>query len=97
MGEFGRTPWLNEARGRDHYPKAWSLAMAGCGLKPGTVYGATDENGVEVAEGAVDQRRLFATIFTALGLDPHETYDLPGFPTFHRVEQDAAPIDELLA
>ncbi|MEQ1829425.1 MAG: DUF1501 domain-containing protein, partial [Pirellula sp.] len=35
MGEFGRTPWLNEQRGRDHYPKAWSMAMAGCGLQPG--------------------------------------------------------------
>jgi hypothetical protein len=45
----------------------------------------------------VDQRRLFATIYAALGLAPHQTYDLPGFPTFHRVEQSAAPIRELLA
>ncbi len=97
MGEFGRTPWLNEARGRDHYPKAWSMAMAGCGLKPGVVYGSTDANGVEVADKPVDQRRLFATIYTALGLDPHETYDLPDLPTFNRVEKDAAPIAELLA
>ena len=37
MGEFGRTPWLNEARGRDHYPNAWSMAMAGCGIKPGSL------------------------------------------------------------
>ncbi len=96
MGEFGRTPWLNEARGRDHYPNAWSMAMAGCGLKPGAVYGATDENGVAVSENPIDQRRLFATIYAALGLDPHESYDLPGFPTFYRVEGDAAPINELL-
>ncbi len=97
MGEFGRTPFLNEARGRDHYPNAWSMAMAGCGLKPGVVYGATDENGIAVAENPIDQRRLFATIYAALGLDPHETYELPGFPTFHRVEENAAPIAELLA
>ena len=97
MGEFGRTPYLNEARGRDHYPTAWSLAMAGCGLKPGAVYGATDDFGIHVADRPVDQRRLFATIYAALGLDPHPTYDLPGFPTFHRVEQDAAPIAQLLA
>lgn len=97
MGEFGRTPWLNEARGRDHYPNAWSMAMAGCGLKKGAVYGATDENGVAVTENPIDQRRLFATIYAALGLDPHESYDLPGLPTFYRVEEDAAPIDELLA
>ncbi len=96
MGEFGRTPWLNEARGRDHYPQAWSLAMAGCGLRPGTVFGATDADGVEVAESAVDQRRLFATIFAALGVDPHQAYDLPGLPTFHRVEGEAEPIAELL-
>ncbi len=97
MGEFGRTPWLNEARGRDHYPNAWSMAMAGCGLKPGVVYGSTDEDGIAVNDNPVDQRRLFATIYTALGLDPHESYDLPGFPTFYRVEKDAEPIAELLA
>jgi hypothetical protein len=96
MGEFGRTPWLNAARGRDHYPDAWSLAMAGCGIRPGVVYGATDENGVEVSENAVDQRRLFATIFSALGLDPNMEYELPGLPTFHRVEGNAEPIRELL-
>lgn len=97
MGEFGRTPWLNEARGRDHYPNAWSLALAGCGIRQGVAYGATDENGVDVVEHPIDQRRLFATIFTALGLDPHTTYDLPGLPTFHRVEKDAPPIQEVLA
>ena len=96
MGEFGRTPWLNEARGRDHYPKAWSLALAGCGIQPGVVYGATDEDGVDVAENPVDQRRLFATIFTALGLDPHAVYDLPDLPTFSRVENEAEPIHEVL-
>ncbi len=96
MGEFGRTPFLNESRGRDHYPNAWSLAMAGCGIQPGAIYGATDKDGVEVSDKPVDQRRLFATIFSALGIDPHQSYDLPGFPTFHRVEQDAQPIRELL-
>lgn len=96
MGEFGRTPWLNAARGRDHYPNAWSMAMAGHGIKPGVVYGSTDEDGIEVKENVVDQRRLFATIFQALGLDPHQEYDLPGFPTFHRVEGEAKPIEELL-
>lgn len=97
MGEFGRTPWLNQARGRDHYPKAWSLAMAGCGIQGGTVYGSTDADGIAVAENPVDQRRLFATIFQALGIDPHATYDLPGLPTFHRVEEDAEPIAEILS
>jgi hypothetical protein len=73
------------------------MAMAGCGIKQGVIYGATDENGIEVADKVVDQRRLFATIYAALGLNPHETYELPGLPTFHRVEQNAQPIAELLA
>jgi hypothetical protein len=96
MGEFGRTPYLNNARGRDHYSDAWSLALAGCGIRGGVVYGATDENGVDVAENPVDQKRLFATIFTALGLDPNERYHLPGFPSFHRVEGNPEPIREVL-
>lgn len=96
MGEFGRTPWLNDARGRDHYPTAWSLAMAGCGIQKGVVYGATDEDGIKVADKPVDQGQLFATIFQALGIDPHATYDLPGLPTFHRVEEEATPIQEVL-
>lgn len=97
MGEFGRTPWLNEARGRDHYPTAWSLALAGCGIRGGVVYGATDRLGVDVQDDPVDNRRLFATLFTALGIDPYQEYDLPGLPTFHRVEQEAKPIKEVLA
>ncbi len=96
MGEFGRTPWINQARGRDHYPNAWSLAMAGCGVQGGAVYGATDRFGVEVSEGAVDEQRLFATIFSALGIDPHAEYDIADFPTFHRVEDAAEPIREVL-
>jgi hypothetical protein len=96
MGEFGRTPNLNDARGRDHYPQAWSMALAGCGIRPGVVYGATDADGIEVSENPVDQRRLFATIFTALGLDPYERYDLPGLPRFYRVEEEAEPIREVL-
>ncbi len=97
MGEFGRTPFLNNARGRDHYPDAWSLALAGCGIRGGMVHGATDENGVEVKENVVDQRRLFATFYTALGLDPHARYELPlGFPAFYRVEGKAEPVREVL-
>jgi uncharacterized protein (DUF1501 family) len=96
MGEFGRTPFLNPARGRDHYPDAWSLALAGCGIQKGVVFGATDENGVEVKENVVDQHRLFATIFSAMGVDANEAYDLPGLPTFHRIEGNPEPIREVL-
>ncbi len=97
MGEFGRTPWMNPARGRDHYPNAWSMMMTGCGLKRGIVTGATDADGVDVIEKPFTEQNLFATIFTALGIDPYAEYDLPGMPTFHRVENRVPPIRELLA
>lgn len=97
MGEFGRTPWMNPARGRDHYPNAWSLMMTGCGLKRGTVIGATDVDGVDPDGKAFNEQNLFATIFTALGIDPHAEYDLTNMPTFHRVEDRAEPIREVLA
>ncbi|MEZ5305246.1 MAG: DUF1501 domain-containing protein, partial [Verrucomicrobiales bacterium] len=97
MGEFGRTPWINAARGRDHYPNAWSLALAGCGIKGGAVVGATDENGVDVIEDPFTEKNLFATIFTALGIDPYAKYELPNLPTFHLVEEKAEPIRAVLA
>ncbi len=96
MGEFGRTPWLNQARGRDHFPKAWSLAMAGAGIKGGIVHGATDALGMDVDDSHTDNRQLFATIFQALGIDPRAEYNLPDLPTFQRVEEGAAPVAELL-
>ena len=71
--------------------------MAGAGIRGGVVHGATDALGFDVDDSHVDNRRLFATIFRALGIDPHEEYNLPGLPTFQRVEKDAAPVKEILA
>ena len=59
--------------------------------------GATDEDGISVTDKPFNERNLFATIFTALGLDPYVEYTLPGLPTFHRVEGKADPIREILA
>jgi hypothetical protein len=96
MGEFGRSPWLNASHGREHYPTAWSMAMAGCGIKPGVVVGATDADGFEPIEQPQNEKNLFATIYSALGIDPYGEYDLPNMPTFHRVEDKAPPIREIL-
>ena len=52
MSEFGRTPRINGHVGRDHWPEAWSLAMAGCGMKQGVVVGKTNDQGT-----CVDERR----------------------------------------
>jgi hypothetical protein len=71
MGEIGRTPRINNRSGRDHYVKAWSTALAGCGVKGGLVYGETDEDGIEVKDGKVTEGDYFATIYQALGLKPH--------------------------
>ena len=70
MGEIGRTPRINNRSGRDHYVRSWSTALAGGGVKGGLVYGASDEDGVDVADKKVTEGDFFATIYTALGIDP---------------------------
>ena len=70
MGEIGRTPNINNRAGRDHYVRAWSTALAGCGVKGGLVYGQTDEEGRDVTDGKVTEGDFFATIYQALGIDP---------------------------
>lgn len=75
-GEFGRTP-MNEARGgskflgRDHHPHCFSAWMAGGGIKPGAVYGETDEFGYKIVKDKVTIRDLQATILHAMGMDPY--------------------------
>jgi hypothetical protein len=82
-GEFGRTPYAenreNNKAGRDHHHTAFSLLLAGGGVRGGTVYGASDEFGMNVAENPVHVHDLHATILFLLGLD-HErlTYRYAG-------------------
>jgi uncharacterized protein (DUF1501 family) len=70
MGEFGRQPRINLTAGRDHYPQAFNLALAGAGVRGGRVIGATDKDGVEVIERPVSVQDLFCTFCQALGVDP---------------------------
>ena len=76
-GEFGRTP-MNEARGgskllgRDHHPHCFSIWMAGGGVKPGFVFGETDELGYSITKDKVSIRDLQATILHLMGMDPHK-------------------------
>jgi hypothetical protein len=73
-GEFGRTP-MNEARnsskflGRDHHPRAFTVWMAGGGIKPGVTYGSTDELGYNPVEDPMSVHDLHATVLHCLGLD----------------------------
>jgi hypothetical protein len=68
-GEFGRTPHGQNADGRDHNNKGFSLWMAGGGVKPGIAYGRTDELGYEAVENPMHIHDLHATILYMLGLD----------------------------
>jgi hypothetical protein len=69
-GEIGRTPRINNRAGRDHFVRCWATALAGCGIKGGLVYGASDEDGFEVKDNPVTEGDFFATIYQALSIDP---------------------------
>jgi hypothetical protein len=96
MGEFGRTPKINENAGRDHYPNAWSAVLAGGGLKGGQAIGDTGRDGSEVHDRPVAVPDLLATIVKGLGLDPmSQNMDENGRP-IRLVDPKAKPIAEVL-
>jgi len=76
LAEFGRTPKVNPAGGRDHWPGVWTVGFAGGGIKGGRVVGKSDEAGAYPAENAVAPANVVATIYQSLGIDL-ET-ELPG-------------------
>jgi hypothetical protein len=95
MGEFGRTPAINENEGRDHHPKAYSVLVAGGGIRGGVVHGKTDVAGDDVVEGKTRVPDLFATMAVQLGLDPDETVQTRiGRPI--SVTDNGRPIREIL-
>ena len=76
-GEFGRTPQINPAGGRDHWPDCWSLLVGGGGIQGGQVVGARDERGAYVGERPVSIGDLYATVYKAMGIDWTQTYMAP--------------------
>ena len=96
MGEFGRTPKINPANGRDHFPQAWSTVLAGGGIRGGQVIGRTSADGMTVEDRPVSVPDLLATACRALGIDPlkQNMSDL-GRP-IRIVDKDAKPIQEVL-
>jgi hypothetical protein len=96
MGEFGRTPKINAAGGRDHWPNVFSVALAGGGVAGGQVIGSSDSLGELPDDNPVTPSDLAATIFSLLGIDPaHELHTSDGRPI--RVAPDGAKIiSELL-
>ena len=93
--EFGRTPRINENSGRDHYPKVYSTVFAGGGIKGGTVYGASDKDGVEVADKQVTPQDFISTIGYAMGL-PKEVVMSPSNRPF-TVGDKGTPVTDIFA
>jgi hypothetical protein len=76
MGEFGRSPKISSifsTPGREHWPHAFTILMAGAGIRGGNIYGATDRDGAFVTDSPVSPADVTATIFDALGIDPQQT------------------------
>lgn len=96
ISEFGRTPRINGHIGRDHWPEAWSLVMAGAGVKKGIVVGKTNEKGTHVASEEHDIGHMFHTWFRCLGINPQKVeYDNGGQP-LPIAHEGCKPVKELL-
>jgi hypothetical protein len=97
MSEFGRTPKINSHVGRDHWPEAWSVAMAGAGLKKGIVHGKTNALGTFVEDEEHDIGHLFHTWFHALGVPEEKMEYLNNGQPLPVAHDDCGPIQGLLA
>src|SRR5581483_12047593 len=96
MGEFGRTPKINPAGGRDHWPQCWSMILGGGGIKGGQVIGASDEIGGYPTDRPTTPADVDATLFSALGISLTTELPSPGNRPLPVVEYAAKPITELL-
>lgn len=95
MGEFGRTPKLNTRGGRDHWPGAFSVALAGGGVRGGQVVGASDAQGERPASRPVTPADLVRTVYQLIGIDPSRELQTPdGRPV--QVNRDGHVIHELI-
>jgi len=95
LGEFGRTPKVNERGGRDHWSNAMSVMFAGGHTPGGQVIGATDRKGYAAVERVLSPENFVSTIYQKLGINPGKVLYTPeGRPT-HLVS-DATPIRELM-
>ncbi len=96
MGEFGRTPQINGDAGRDHFARAWSVAVGGGGMKGGIAVGSTNEDGREVAENPHSSEDLMASVCKAMGISLETTFTtLNGRPK--KIAGGGVPIKELFA
>jgi hypothetical protein len=95
MGEFGRTPKINPAGGRDHWPQCWTVSMAGGGIKGGQVIGASDEIGAYPKDRPIPAGQVAATILHGLGVEMETELPGPGSRPMRVVDHGVEPIAEL--
>ncbi|MEX1231604.1 MAG: DUF1501 domain-containing protein [Planctomycetaceae bacterium] len=87
MGDFGRTPIINKEAGRDHWPQCYSMVLAGGGIRGGQIVGESDKTGSVPLLRPVTPADIHATVFTALGYDPHGI-------TYHTADGRPTPLSE---
>ncbi|WP_020475590.1 DUF1501 domain-containing protein [Zavarzinella formosa] len=97
MGEFGRTPRINQGKGRDHYPNAWSAVLAGGGIKGGQAFGKTTDDGTKVQGDATSVPDLLATLCKALGIDHLKTNNSNVGRPIRIVDKSAKVIKDVVA
>ena len=95
LGEFGRTPKINPAGGRDHHPGVWSILIGGGPIKGGQVVGESDELGYAPKTRPVTPGEVAATLYHGLGLDPHKELPGPQNRPLPLVDYSLKPIAEL--
>jgi hypothetical protein len=97
MGEFGRTPKINQGRGRDHFPNAWSTVLAGGGIKGGQAVGKTSKDGTTVEERPTATRDMLASLCLALGIDFEKTNPSNVGRPIRIVDKPCDPVTEVVA
>jgi uncharacterized protein (DUF1501 family) len=95
IGDFGRTPNINFSGGRDHWPRGFSVALAGAGIRGGVVIGRTNAQAGEPADRPVTIEDLGATVYKALGIEAQKEYRANGRPV--RINKDGVAVKELFA
>ncbi len=95
LGEFGRTPKVNERGGRDHWSNAMSVLVAGGGTPRGMIVGTTDRQGYSAIERVLSPENFVSTIYQKLGIDPGKILYTPEGRPVHLVS-DPTPIRELM-
>jgi hypothetical protein len=94
LGEFGRTPKVNEKAGRDHWPYAMSILAAGAGIPGGQIVGATDAKGYYASDNVHSPEDFAASLYTKMGIDPTQVlHNASGKPV--QLVNGGHPIKEL--